>query len=134
MKAYQIATPDRVLVLGAPDGPHLLRRSTYVRTWCGGQKRVIRARRKGLLVDVAEVRFDANEPRWRVDRDEIDRDVLVIGPRIALMHCCRDESERAMEDQLADLFDDRGWIAREAAQAAGALLKKMGFELERVPL
>lgn len=39
-----------------------------------------------------------------------------------------------MDDQLADLFGDRAWISREAAQAAAALSERMGIELERVTI
>ena len=69
-----------------------------------------------------------------VERDEIGRDVLIIGPRIALLHSVRDESDRFMDDQMADLFGNRGWIAREAADAAARLAERMGCELERVAL
>lgn len=134
MIAFQIHKPDCVLVLGGEIGAHRMKRSEYVRDWCGSTKRMLMARRKGLLRDVAEVWFERAERRWRVERDEIGRDVLIVGPRVALLHCCRDESDRTMDAQLADLFGDRGWIAREAAQAAGALSERMGIELERVAI
>lgn len=132
MIAYQIHQPDCVLVLGGEVGAHRMQRSEYVRDWCGSTKRMLHARRRGLLRDVAEVRFERAERRWRVERDEIGRDVLIVGPRVALLHCCRDETDRTMDDQLADLFGDRGWIAREAAHAAAALAHRIGVEMERV--
>ena len=134
MIAYLIDKPDCVLVLGGEVGAQRLRRSEYLRDWCGSTKRMLRARRKGLLRDVAEVRFERAERRWRVERDEIGREVLIIGPRVCLLHCCRDESARPMDEQLADLFGDREWIAREATQAAAALALRAGYELECVAL
>ena len=130
--AYLIDKPDCVLVLGGEVGVQRLRRSEYTRDWCGSTKRMLRARRKGLLVDVAEVRFERAERRWRVERDEIGRDVLVVGPRVCLLHCCRDESSRPMDGQLVDLFGDRHWMADEAAHAAAALAERQGYGIERI--
>lgn len=132
MIAYQIHNPDRVLVLGAPNGPHLLRRSTFVKRWCGNAKRAQTARKKGLLVDVAVVDFDEDEARWRVETDSIGRPCLVVGPAVALAYCCQDQTDRTIDAQLGDLLAPRGWIAREAAQAAAALAHRIGVEMERV--
>ena len=131
MIAYRIAEPDRVLVLGARDGPHLLRRATFLKRWCGTTKRMHLARKKDILVDVAEVRFERSEPYWRVETDEVSRPVLTIGPWIALLHCCADPSDRFIDQQLSDLFAPRHWIAREAAVAAGVLADRLGIETER---
>lgn len=132
MIAFQIHQPDRVLILGAHDGPHLLRRSTFLKRWCGTTKRMHAARRQASLIDVAVVQFDEVEPYWRVEMDECSRPVLVVGPWVALLHCCADPSDRFMDQQLGDLFAPRHWIAREAAVAAGALADRLGIETERV--
>lgn len=93
-----------------------------------------KARRKGVLHSVHSLQFDPIERRWRVQRDEIGLDILVIGPRVALLHSVRDEPDRYVDEQMSDLFGDRGWIAREAADVAAALAVRMGCELERVAL
>ncbi|MCD1590383.1 hypothetical protein K7H13_06375 [Qipengyuania citrea] len=134
MMAFEIGEPRCVLILGGEAGALRVRWSQYRDAWCGGTKQMIKARRKGLLRTVHSVQFDPIERRWRVERDEIGRDVLIIGPRIALLHSVRDESDRFMDDQMADLFGNRGWIAREAADAAARLAERMGCELERVAL
>ena len=131
MIAYRIAEPDCVLILGAHDGPHLLRRSTFLKRWCGTTKRMHLARKKDILVDVAAVGFDEDEAAWRVETDSIGRPVLTIGPWVALLHCCADPSDRFMDRQLSDLFAPRHWIAREASVAAGALADRLGIETER---
>ncbi|MGX7926215.1 hypothetical protein ACWPMX_06535 [Tsuneonella sp. HG094] len=134
MTAFEIGEPRCVLVLGGEIGAIRLRWSEYRDQWCRGIKRMVRARKKGLLHTVAEVRFDRIERRWRVERDDIGRPVLVIGPRVALIHSLRDDTDRDLDAQMADLFGNRGWIAREAADAAAALYERMGGELERVAL
>ena len=134
MVAFEIGEPRCVLVLGGEIGAVRLRWCDYRDRWCGGTKRMIGARKRGLLHTVAVVQFDRFERRWRVERDEIGRPVLIIGPRVALIYSLRDESDRCLDDQMADLFANRGWIAREAADAAAALCVRMGGELERVGL
>lgn len=134
MTAVEVGEPLCVLILGGEIGVQRLRWAEYRDRWCNGTKGMIRARRKGELHTVHHVRFDPVERRWRVERDEIGHDVLVIGPRVCLLHSLRDESDRYMDDQMADLFGNRGWIAREAADAAAALSVRMGCELERVAL
>lgn len=134
MMAFEVGEPRCVLILGGEAGAIRLRWAEYRDRWCGGLKGMIRARKKRLLQTVAEVRFDRVERRWRVEQDEIGRDVLIVGPRACLIHCCRDESDRWMDDQLADLFGDRRWIAQEAANAAAALSERMSYDMERVAL
>ncbi len=130
MIAFDVYQPRCVLVLGGQVGAQRLTREAFERDWCVGRKQALKARRKGLLRSVHSISFDRFERRWRAERDAIGRDVLVIGPRVALLHCARDESDRWMQDQLVDLFGDRGWLAREAAEAAGALSARLGHELE----
>lgn len=134
MTAFEIGEPRCVLILGGEIGAQRLRWTEYRDRWCNGTKGMIRARKKGLLRTVNSLQFDPVERRWRVERDECSRNVLVIGPRVCLLHSLRDESGRCMDDQMADLFGNRGWIAREAADAAAALSVRMGCELERVAL
>lgn len=134
MVAFEIGEPRCVVVLGGEIGAIRLRWSDYRDQWCGGTKRMIRARKKGLLGTVHSLQFDRIERRWRVERDEIGRPVLVIGPRVALIYSLRDESDRDLDAQMADLFGNRGWVARAAADAAAALCVRMGGELERVGL
>jgi len=93
MMAFEIGEPRCVLILGGEAGALRVRWSQYRDAWCGGTKQMIKARRKGLLRTVHSVQFDPIERRWRVERDEIGRDVLIIGPRIALLHSVRDESD-----------------------------------------
>lgn len=131
MIAHYVGELDRVLVLGAKDKPHLLRRSVFLKRWCGTLKRMHAARKKDILVDVAAVGFDENETDWRVETDECNRPVLTIGPAVALAYCCADPSDRMADVQLGDLFAPRHWIAREAADAADALARRMLGELER---
>lgn len=132
MIAFYVAEPDRILVLGAHDGVHLLRRSVFLKRWCSTQKRMHAARKKGILRDVAVIDFDEDEPAWRVETDSIGRPVLMVGPWVALTYCCSDPRDRFMDAQLGDLFAPRGWIAREAAVAAGALADRLDIETERV--
>ena len=134
MTAVEVGEPLCVLILGGEIGVQRLRWAEYRDRWCNGTKGMIRARRKGLLRTVHSLQFDPVERRWRIERDEIGRDTLIIGPRVCLLHSLRDESDRYMDDQMADLFGNRGWIAREAADAAAALSVRMGCELERVVL
>ena len=134
MVAFEIHEPQCVLILGGEAGALRVRWAEYRDRWCGGTKQMIKARRKNVLRSVHHVQFDPIERRWRVERDDIGRDVLIIGPRVALLHSVRDESDRYMDDQMADLFGNRGWIAREAADAAARLAERMGCELERVAL
>lgn len=133
MVAFDVYEPRHVLILGGEIGTVRLTWTEYLKDWCGGLKGVHKARRKSKLISVHSVRFDRVERRWRVERDELQRDVLVIGPRVALLHSLRDETDRYLDDQLGDLFA-QPWIAREAAHAAAALSVRMGCELERVAL
>lgn len=132
MIGYYVGELDRVLILGAHDGVHLLRRSVFLKRWCSTQKRIHRARQQGILRDVAVIDFDPDEPAWRVETDGCNRPVLVIGAAVALFHCCSDPRDRTMDVQLGDLFAPRGWIAREAAVAAGALADRLDIETEAV--
>ena len=134
MVAFEIGEPRCVVVLGGEIGAIRLRWTEYRRGWCGGATRMIRARRMDLLQSVHSLKFDPMERRWRVERDEIGRPILIIGPVVALIHSLRDASDRDLDAQMADLFGDRGWIAREAADAAGALCERLGGALERVAL
>lgn len=134
MTAVEVGEPLCVLILGGEVGVQRLRWTEYKDRWCGGIKGMIAARKKGLLRTVHRVEFDPVERRWRIERNGIGRDDLVIGPRVCLLHSLRDESDRDLDAQMADLFGNRGWIAREAADAAAALSVRMGCELERVAL
>ncbi|WP_394270638.1 hypothetical protein [Qipengyuania sp.] len=134
MVAFEIYEPRCVLILGGEAGAQRLRWTEYRDRWRGGLKGMQKARRKGLLRSVHSLQFDPVERRWRIERDEIGRDVLIIGPRVALLHSIRDEPDRYLDDQMSDLFGDRCWIAEEAAVAAAALAVRMGAELERVTL
>lgn len=134
MVAFEIHEPHCVLILGGEAGALRVRWTEYRDRWCGGMKGMIKARRKNVLHAVHSVQFDPIERRWRVERDEIGRDILIVGPRVALLHSVRDDSDRYIDDQMADLFGNRGWIAREAADAAASLAERMGCELERVAL
>lgn len=132
MVAFEIGEPRCVVVLGGEIGAIRLRWPHYRDRWCGGIKGVIRARRMDLLQSVHSLKFDPMERRWRVARDEIGRPVLIIGPAVALVHALRDwQADRWLDDQMRDLFGDRGWIAREAADAAAALCVRMGGALKR---
>ncbi len=135
MTAFEVFAPRHVLVLGGEVGAQRVTWTRFHDEWCGGSTRRVReARRKGLLHSVHSIDFDPVERRWRVDRDCVGRDVLVVGPRVCLLHSVRDDSDRCMEAQLADLFGDKVWVAREAASAASALSERMGADLERLTL
>ena len=132
MIAFDVAAPPCVLALGGKDVALRLTLAEYERR-CGGRAELIEARQQGSLRPVHSIQFDAYEPRWRVERDCIDRDVLIVGAAVALALVLHDDSDRFVDDQVKRwLFPT--WEANEVAEAVARLAPAVGCEAERLPI